>query len=149
MDTRFIRRVGNNWRIDKNINAKKYYFGTYPTIEDAILMRDYFENKGWENCLNERLKHGNHPKYISGNSKRGYEVRKIIDGECNHFGTFHDLETAKQEVELCKKANWDYETLCCLCEDEPEQWLNGKMMKSPFQKKIRNDYFLAKRGGIL
>ena len=114
MDTRFIRRVGNNWRIDKNINAKKYYFGTYSTIEDAILMRDYFENKGWENCLNERLKHGNHPKYISGNSKKGYEVRKIIDGECNHFGTFHDLETAKQEVELCKKANWDYETLCCL-----------------------------------
>lgn len=149
MNTRFIRRVGNNWRIDKNINAKKYYFGTYPTIEDAILMRDYFENKGWENCLNERLKHGNHPKYISGNSKRGYEVRKIIDGECNHFGTFHDLETAKQEVELCKKANWDYETLCCLCEDESEQWLNGKMMKSPFQKKIRNDYFLAKNGGIL
>ena len=150
MDTRFIRRVGNNWRIDKNINAKKYYFGTYPTIEDAILMRDYFENKGWENCLNERLKHGNHPKYISGNSKRGYEVRKIIDGECNHFGTFHDLERAKQEVELCKKANWDYETLCCLDEDEPEQWLDGKMMKSSFfEKRIRNDYFLAKRGGIL
>ena len=149
MDTRFIRRVGNNWRIDKNINAKKYYFGTYPTIEDAILMRDYFENKGWENCLNERLKHGNHPKYISGNSKRGYEVRKIIDGECNHFGTFHDLETAKQEVELCKKANWDYETLCCLSEDEHEQWLDGKMMKSSFEKRIRNDYFLAKRGGIL
>ena len=150
MDTRFIRRVGNNWRIDKNINAKKYYFGTYPTIEDAILMRDYFENKGWENCLNERLKHGNHPKYISGNSKRGYEVRKIIDGECNHFGTFQDLETAKQELELCKKANWDYETLCCLGEDEQEQWLNGKMMKSSFfEKRIRNDYFLAKRGGIL
>ena len=149
MDTRFIRRVGNNWRIDKNINAKKYYFGTYPTIEDAILMRDYFENKGWENCLNERLKHGNHPKYISGNSKRGYEVRKIIDGEYNHFGLFHDLETAKQEVELCKKANWDYETLCCLSEDEPEQWLDGKLMKSPFEKRIRNDYFLAKRGGIL
>ena len=118
MDTRFIRRVGNNWRIDKNINAKKYYFGTYPTIEDAILMRDYFENKGWENCLNERLKHGNHPKYISGNSKRGYEVRKIIDGECNHFGTFHDLETAKQEVELCKKANWDYEILCNIDESD-------------------------------
>lgn len=149
MDTRFIRRVGNNWRIDKNINAKKYYFGTYPTIEDAILMRDYFENKGWENCLNERLKHGNHSKYISGNSKRGYEVRKIIDGECNHFGTFHDLETAKREVELCKKANWDYETLCCLGGDEPEQWLNGKMMKSSFEKRIRNDYFLAKNGGIL
>ena len=52
-------------------------------------------------------------------------------------------------VELCKKANWDYETLCCLSENEPEQWLDGKLMKSPFQKRIRNDYFLAKNGGIL
>ena len=41
-------------------------------------------------------------------------------------------------------------TLCCIGEDEPEQWLDGKMMKSSFfEKKIRNDYFLAKRGGIL
>ena len=54
-----------------------------------------------------------------------------------------------QEVELCKKANWDYETLCCLGEDESEQWLDGKMMKSSFEKRIRNDYFLAKNGGIL
>ena len=27
--------------------------------------------------------------------------------------------------------------------------VDGKMMKSPFQKRIRNDYFLAKNGGIL
>lgn len=47
------------------------------------------------------------------------------------------------------KEDWDYEILCCLGEDEPEQWLDGKMMKSSFEKRIRNDYFLAKNGGIL
>ena len=118
MDMRFIRKNGSNWRIDKEVNGKKYYFGAYSTLEDAMIMRDYFESKGWENCLNERLEHGNKPKYISGNSERGYEVRKIINGECNHFGLFHDLEEAKREVELCKKANWDYEKLCNIDETD-------------------------------
>jgi hypothetical protein len=128
MDMRFIRKNGHNWRIDKCIDGKKYYFGAHSSIEEAINARDYFEKKGWENCLNERLKHGNRPKYISGNPKRGYEVRKIINGECNHFGVFSDLETAKQEVEACKKAEWDYETLCNLDETEGNpQYLSGSL----------------------
>lgn len=131
MDMRFIRKHGPNWRIDKNINGKKYYFGTYSTPEEAMLLRDYFENKGWEDCLNERLEHGNKPKYISGNPKRGYEVRKIIDGECNHFGLFHDLKEAEKERDLCKKANWDYETLCNIDEtDHNPQYLPQKLQSA-------------------
>ena len=40
----------------------------------------------------------------------------------------------------------------CECVDEStngERWLDGVKRKSSFQKRIRNDYFLAKRGGIL
>ena len=118
MDMRFIRKTGNNWRIDKVINHKKYYFGTYPTLSDAMIMRDYFEYKGWENCLNERLEHGNTPKYISGNPKRGYELRKIINGECTHFGTFHSFEEAEKEREKAKKCKWDFDLLCELDETD-------------------------------
>ena len=128
MDMRFIRKTGSNWRIDKVINHKKYYFGTYPTLSDAMIMRDYFEHKGWENCLNERLEHGNKAEYITGDSERGFELRKIIDGECIHFGLFHSLEEAKKEREKAKKCNWDLELLCELDETNGNpQYLTKKL----------------------
>lgn len=112
MDMRYIRKSGNNYRIDKCINHKKVYFGAYSSLEDAINARDYFEAKGWENCLNERLDYSNKPTYITGNEKRGYEIRKVLGGKLVHFGTLRDLKWAEEEVELYKQCEWDLDAIC-------------------------------------
>ena len=43
------------YSLNKRIKGKTYNFGTYLTLEEAKKYRDYFESKGWENSLDERL----------------------------------------------------------------------------------------------
>ncbi len=144
---RYISKSGPHYRIDKELDKTKYNFGTYDTLEEAIFFRDYFEENNWP--LDERLKYTNKPTYISGNSKRGYEVRKIIDGECLHMGRFHDYNEAAREVELYKKYDWDLESICT-CPDETsngEKFLDGKYAGGSFFKKNPNgvnDFFWDK-----
>ena len=121
MNMKYIRKEGNKYRIDHDIGHKKVYFGRYNQLEDAIKARDYFEEKGWENCLDERLNYADRPKYISGNEKRGYEIRKVINGETIHFGTYHDLKVAEEEVELYKRCEWDLDAIC----ESVDERING------------------------
>lgn len=147
---RYIRKSNNNYRIDKDINKKKYNFGTYDTIDEAIFFRDYFEENNWP--LDERLKYTNSASFISGNSNRGWEVRKITDGECLHMGVFHDYDEALAEVELCKKYNWDLDSICenpDLTNDGDVCFVDGMKAKNTFFQKYsngRNDGFLFHRG---
>lgn len=146
---RYIRESGNHYRIDKVIDKEKYNFGTYDTLEEAKFFRDYFEETDWP--LTERLKYTNKPFYISGNPSRGYEVRKIIDGECLHMGKFDDYETAAREVEYYKKCNWDLDAICECCDDTVDGetlFLEGKKARGSFFQEHnngRNDIFLWKR----
>ncbi len=57
---KYIRktRYGRYYLI-KKIKGKGYNFGTYPSLEEAKKYRDYFESKGWENSLDERLEYSN------------------------------------------------------------------------------------------
>lgn len=146
---KYIRKSGNNYRIDKDINNKKYNFGTYDTLDEAIFFRDYFQENYWP--LDERLKYTNQPSYISGNQERGWEVRKIINGECIHFGKFHDYDEALKEVELCKKYDWDFDSICDAHDSTTNNevsFLEGKKAKNSFFKQHvggRNDGFLFHR----
>lgn len=47
-DTRYIRRVKGKYRIQKNINGKMEYFGTFNTLDDARDERDYLESIDWD-----------------------------------------------------------------------------------------------------
>lgn len=141
---RYIRKSGQHYRIDKELDKIKYNFGTYDTLDEAIFFRDYFEENNWP--LTERLKYTNTPSFISGNSRRGYEVRKIIDGECLHMGLFHDYDEAAAEVELYKRYDWDLESICA-CPDESETDVKFKYAKGSFFKKNPNgvnDFFWDK-----
>ena len=50
------KRDDGYYEIRKTINYKNYGFGKYLTLESAMAARRYSNNKGWKNCLNERLK---------------------------------------------------------------------------------------------
>ena len=51
----FDKRKGN-YVITKRVDGKKYNFGSYKSLKECEKARDYFEEHGWGNCLNERLK---------------------------------------------------------------------------------------------
>ena len=113
----FDKRYGV-YVVAKRINGKNYNFGSYKSLEDAVKARDYFEAKGWNNCLDERLKFtSKKPKYIVWLKNREvYQIRKKINGKLIIFGQFKTFEEAKKEVEIFKKYDWDWETVCDLNE---------------------------------
>ena len=80
-----------------------------------------------------------------------YRICHEENGRSVYYGAFNNLLDAQFERDLLILYNWDIEKIC-ECVDgstNGEKWLDGKMMKSSFEKRIRNDYFLAKNGGIL
>ena len=104
--------------LSKRIKSKVYNFGSYKSLEKAKRARKYFQTKGWDNCLNERLKFTcKKPKYIIYlKNKRVYQIRKKINGELIIFGQFKDYNEAEKEVELLIKSDWDFQVLCDLYE---------------------------------
>lgn len=56
-----IRQTGSDkWRIDKQVNGRKLYCGTYPTFEEARKVRDFLREHNWSNnaidyCMSGRL----------------------------------------------------------------------------------------------
>lgn len=43
----YIYRLGTGFTIYKSLNCKSHNFGTYRTLEDAMKVRDYFLENGW------------------------------------------------------------------------------------------------------
>lgn len=50
------------YKIFKSIQGKRYTFGKYTTLEKAIRARNYFETKGWKNCISEKDKFSDVPE---------------------------------------------------------------------------------------
>lgn len=115
--TKYItQNPSGTYIIRKRINGKSVYYGSYSTLEDAIKWRDYFQNRKWNECYDERLKHSTAgPKYISYIKKtKSYIIQKWINGKLEYFGYFKNYSDAIEEVELLKKYDWDLQTVCDL-----------------------------------
>ena len=55
-----IKSTGKRFRVDKEIKGKKFYCGTYDTIEDARRVRDFLVEHNWSNnaieyCIKGKL----------------------------------------------------------------------------------------------
>lgn len=48
---KYITKNQGMFLVRKTINRKMVYFGRYSTLEDAILVRDYFIEHGWNRHL--------------------------------------------------------------------------------------------------
>ena len=44
----YISRNQGKYLVRKTINGKMLYFGRYATLEDAMKIRDYFAENGWQ-----------------------------------------------------------------------------------------------------
>ena len=50
------------------------------------------------------------PKYVY-KSANGFEIRKRIGERVEYFGRFNDLETAIDELKVCRECNWDIDLM--------------------------------------
>ena len=116
MDTKFIVKQCGHYQIRHKVNGKQMYFGTYPSLREAQLFRDYFEEKGWENCLDERKAHSiskykdvknPRPSKNIVKTKYGYQIIKTIKKKSYCFGTYPTLENAKEIRDLFESNGWD------------------------------------------
>jgi hypothetical protein len=102
----YIYQRKNGWfEIRKRIGGVLLYWGSFPTLEEAKLYRAYYMGKKWDvnpHFLNKR--------YIW---KRGdiFLVAKTINGQKNYYGTFHNLDDAKNERDICMACNWDLDQI--------------------------------------
>lgn len=141
------KAYGEGYEIRKEINHKKYCFGTYPTLEEAIKAREYFVKNGWK--IYERLIFSKPQHIVKRNGK--YHITKVIHGKQEHFGSFDNIEDAKEEVQFLKKCDWDYDNMESIDDTlngEP-MFLDGVCLKSTFEKHAeRNDLYMVLNGGL-
>lgn len=148
--TRNIHKSNNGFTIVRTIKGTPRYLGRGETLIIALMKRDWCAANNWQPypikryCI-RKTPYGTYnltkKKRINGTSRSIYSA---------NFSTY---EEAEKEAKLMEKYDWDLE-LACNDPDEiskdGEQWLDGIKLTTTFEKhNKRNDYFLAKRGGIL
>lgn len=115
--------------IRKYVDGKEYNFGSYDSLDEAINYRDYFQAKGWSNCLDERLNYSS-SKFIQKIGDK-YKVEKCFG---NHrsgnrkrysYGTFNTLREAITHRDKCIKENWSEN----LRPDNPLKYIQKKREK--------------------
>lgn len=113
MNLKYIEKTKEGYiRIRKSINGKVYNFGSYKSLGEAMEMRDYFERKGWDKCLGERLKYSTKPKYWTITRTGKYIPQRRINGEIVYGCACNSLDECLEEVELLNKCGWDLDALC-------------------------------------
>ena len=56
IDEPHINKYGNRFIIKKSIKGKLQHFGSYKTLEDAIKVRDYMMEHGWDKSKIKEVK---------------------------------------------------------------------------------------------
>jgi len=143
------KRTDGGFVLVKTINGKHVHLGRGKTLIIALMKLDWCRENNWQPYPIKRYHIRENPSgtFTLTKKKRINGVSRAV-----YNANFNTYEEAEKEARLFEKYGWDLEEVCNNSEEvlaEGEQWLKGVKLKSTFQKRIRNDYFLAKRGGIL
>lgn len=123
------KAFGNNSKGER----KRYSYGTFDTLEEAMLHRDKCIKSNWD----ESLRPYNPRKYIQKKKGRYWIIKDNVS-----YGIFDNLEDALYERELLIKCDWSYDALESIDETRGKgiEWLTNVKLKQTFQKqKKRND----------
>lgn len=82
------------------------------TLEEALQLKQELIKQG---KIVPRLR-GPHPRdyedrYINETKSGTYQIRKMVDGEPSHFGTFKTMEDAREERDYLESIGWDYDNM--------------------------------------
>lgn len=98
----------NKYMIMKRVNSKNEYFGRFDTLEEAKIYRDFLEEHDWDVKYKKSAK----PSNIYYNKNQNiYVLRKTVNHERVHFGTYSSLEEAVHERDFYQSIDWDLDLL--------------------------------------
>ena len=95
------------WQVRKQINGKKYHFGTFDSYDEAVTHKEFVEMSGWDLFYIKKRASITSHKYIYSNG-RGYYIQK----DKINYGYFHNVQDAVHERNLLIEHDWDLDELC-------------------------------------
>lgn len=102
-DTKYVYKTEyGTYRVRRTFKGKRYSYGTYKTLLEAIKKRDELLSSVWFNMESKK----NDKKFINQIHNGSFVIRKNINGKMVHFGTFHNLEDAKKFRDNCVDHDW-------------------------------------------
>jgi len=104
-----IYRVDEGYAIHREINKKRESFRTYPTLKEAISMRDYLRQHNWNTRAFQKeydKRYPQLPEYIYHENGK-YVVRRHWKGLTKSYGKYNTLNEAESKVNYLKTHNWD------------------------------------------
>jgi hypothetical protein len=107
-DTVNITRNNNQFEIQKQIDNKIYYYGSYPTIEEARIARNFFRDNGWPKHFTLCYYSDYNFKYVYLRSTGSYCIQKLVNGKIKFFGRYNSLNAALEERDFLIRNNWEY-----------------------------------------
>ena len=145
-----IRFINNYYRVNKTINGKLKFFGSFKDKNNAIVLRDLLVENGWiESGIPKEFfsdhsgsNEGKYGKYIIF-SNGFYRVNKQIDGKNKVFGSFENIDNARRLRYLLIKNDWDKSNI-------PREFLNDhtnskKELKFGEYIKFNYNYFRVQK----
>lgn len=106
---RFIRHIDDKFVIIKSIKGNDANFGSFDTLEEALLARDKLMSANWGFPDGEEIryrKEGKYGRYIAFHNGC-FRVHKLIDGKQRFFGAFPTKEEAAELRDMLIENNWD------------------------------------------
>jgi len=104
--TNNVRLNHGKYVVEKCRNKKTKYYGTFDTLIEALMFRDYCISFDWNVEPHHVNKKYDFPKYIKKHGA-GFSITKILNGTLKYFGTFHTLLEAIEFRDYCVKYDWE------------------------------------------
>ena len=147
---KYIIYVNNYYKVNKKINGKLKFFGSFKDKNNAIVLRDLLVENGWvesgipkeffsDHSSSNEGKHGKYIIFANG----FFKVNKVIEGKNKVFGSFENVDNAHRLRDLLIKNDWDKSNI-------PREFLNDhtyskKEMKFGDYIKFNYNYFRVQR----
>ena len=104
-DMRYIYKRNGLYFIQKHINGELKCFKSSKSLKETVEIRDKLIENNWRDNEQLKIEELDDNRYIY-QSGKSFQLKKYINGENRHFGTFKTLEEAiKARNELIKN-NW-------------------------------------------
>lgn len=126
------------YSISREVNKKKISYMTYPTLEEAISMRDWLQKHNW-NKEQFREEYNNRypqlPEYIYKRGKR-YLIRRTYKGRSQRYGEYNTLEEAIKKRDWLQEHDWKVKVQQVIMEHDGVWYVrkNSTITKKPFKK---------------
>lgn len=103
--TNNVRLHHGKFLIEKTMNHESVYFGSYPTLIMALMVRDKLIRDGWP--LSKRKCSNRLNKYITKLNGK-FVIYKTINNKTQYFGSYETLQEAIDVRDALVSADWPY-----------------------------------------